>query len=948
MKKNILKLIAISFFVFACSDDDNQGVDPGNPPPPNNDMGSVVLNEVEYLGNRVEIFNNGNVTVDLENYFLCLAPGTYRQIGALETEGNVQLGAGEYLSVSYNMPNAEGGLGLYRNNDGFGNAANIADFVQWGAAGAVREEVAVAAGLWTAGEFVPVIGNENYSIIYDGDGNGASNWAETTTVTIGAENVLTMPEEMRQSIVFNEVQFGNLDQVEIFNNGTVTVDLSTYWLCLGPGRYSQIGGLTPVSGSVELAAGEFLVLPIEMNNEDGLGLYSNNSFTSADAIVDFVQWGAGGSPRENVAVEAGIWTAGDFVPSVGQSASIEYDGEGDASTDWAEEAIPSLGEPNDAAARTTTFRVTLTNAVEIYNVHTFSERIRNSVNEGPGPLTQNGDRYQIQFQAVPGTKFTPITMMGNSNDWFLAPEDLSGIPLWDENGQPLNGVDIANELVLYDLGTEADNIPGAFPPAGANVGDPDPNTTIRLVDRGGRRGDTYMTAVLDYTEGINEGGTFTFTIEVIMAPQPAPDRGAVLSEVQYQDTDYVEILNTGSANIDLSNYWLCLGPGRYTRIGTLTPVNGSIDLAAGEVVTLPFAMGDAEGLGLYTTNAFTNPNAMADFVQWGQAGSARENVAVQAGLWTAGDFLPTVAAPTNSIISNGVASGRDNWAETEQPSFGSPNGIGAFNNGFVVTPGIVALHANNAPLFNLGETDRGEGLEAIAEDGAPGELFDFYTEEGGSGFLRLASTRTVFSPGVAYAFNGERDPFVLQGEVNNPVNGLEEIAEDGNNSVAFEYLTDLGIPVAASDQTSAVGPGESLTFTLTVPEGQDFKLGFATMFVDTNDWFIAYNNAGFPLWDESGAPASGFGASEKSYLYDAGTEIDQITGFGVDQAPRQGGPDVGADDPNNIIRRVGPSDGTFLTDVQFGKGAYNNPAGVVYVGDPRGGYNVLTVEIQPQ
>lgn len=800
MKKNFFKLLALSFLIVACSEDDTipEQEGPVDQTPPTG-VASVVLNEVEYLGNRVEIFNNGDVVVDLENYFLCLAPGTYRQIGALETEGNLQLGAGEYLSVSYDMPNTNGGLGLYINNDGFGDPANIADFVQWGAAGAVRENVAVDAGIWTAGEFVPAMGNENYSIVYDGEGDSASDWAETTTVTIGAENVLTVPVELR-SIVLNEVQYGNLDRVEIYNNGDITVDLSSYWICFGPGRYGQIGNLTAVSGTAELPAGEFLVLQLEgalaMGDEEGLGLYSNNSFTSADAIVDFVQWGAAGSPRENVAAEAGIWAAGDFVPGVGQSASIEYDGEGDASSDWTEEAIPSLGESNDATARTTTFNVTITNAARIFNVHTFTDRLRGAEAPTRGPLTQNGDQYQISFQAVPGTRFTPITMMGNSNDWYLAPEDLAGIPLWDESGAPLNGVDIANELVLYDLGTEADNDPATFPPAGANAGPADPDTSIRLVDRGGRRGDFYMTAVLDYAEGTGEAGTFTFTITAVRTPDPAQ-------------------------------------------------------------------------------------------------------------------------APSSQ-------------------------------NGFVVTPGIVALHANVAPLFSLGDVDRGEGLEGIAEDGNPDELFNFYREEGSSGFLRLTSTRTVFSPGVVYAFNGERDPFVLQGEVNNPDNGLEQIAEDGNNAVALEYLTNLGIPVAASDQTSNVGPGESLTFTLTVPQDQDFKFGFSTMFVDTNDWFISYNNAGYPLFDENGTPVSGFGASEKSYLFDSGTEIDQLTGFGADQAPRQGARNTGADDPNNIIRRVGPSNGTFLTDVQFGKGAYNNPAGVVYVGDPRGGYNVITVEIQPQ
>ncbi|MGB5168709.1 MAG: hypothetical protein WBN35_14380 [Acidimicrobiia bacterium] len=35
-----------------------------------------------------------------------------------------------------------------------------------------------------------------------------------------------------------------------------------------------------------------------------------------------------------------------------------------------------------------------------------------------------------------------------------------------------------------------------------------------------------------------------------------------------------------------------------------------------------------------------------------------------------------------------------------------------------------------------------------------------------------------------------------------------------------------------------------------------------------------------------------------------GTEIDQTPGTGVDQAPRQAGPDTGADDPDSSIRLV--------------------------------------------
>ena len=39
-------------------------------------------------------------------------------------------------------------------------------------------------------------------------------------------------------------------------------------------------------------------------------------------------------------------------------------------------------------------------------------------------------------------------------------------------------------------------------------------------------------------------------------------------------------------------------------------------------------------------------------------------------------------------------------------------------------------------------------------------------------------------------------------------------------------------------------------------------------------------------------------------LWDSGTEIDQVPGVGLDQAPRQSGANTGAVDPNNTVREV--------------------------------------------
>ncbi|WP_190811589.1 spondin domain-containing protein [Flagellimonas sp. S3867] len=789
MRRNLFKVVLFAAILASCSDDDNDivGEIPTEPEP--TAEVDVRLNEVQYLGNWVEIVNNGDSTVDLGDYFLCLGPGTYRRVSDLTVNGNLQLTAGSYLSISYEMPNAEGGLGLYSNNSDFTDASTLVDFVQWGAGSTARENVAVEAGVWTAGEFVPVLGNADNTIIFDGEGVGASNWAETTTVTIGEDNLLTVPEEIR-SIVINEVQYGSKDLIELYNNGNVTVDLSSYWLCLGPGTYVQLENVTPESGSIELAAGEFVVVPYALpDTEGGLGLYSNNSFTSADAIMDFVQWGAAGSARENVAVEAGIWTAGEFVPTVRlDSYSIEYDGEGDSAADWTEEVNPSLGLANDTEVAKTTFNVTISNVINYLNVHTFTTPVGAS---DPGPLTTNGAQYQISFKAVSGTKFTPVTMMGNSNDWFLAPTDLNGIDLFP-NGQALNGVDIADQLSLYDLGTEADNDPASFPPAGADVGPADANTEVRLVE-GRDTGDIYVTAVLDYTNGDgSSAGTFTLTITAINAPDPG------------------------------------------------------------------------------------------------------------------------------------------------QPASSS--------NGFVVTPGIAVLHALPEPLFTLGEEDRAVGLERIAEDGMPGELYGWFTETGSNGSpLRLASSLSVFSPGLVYAFNTDSDPFFVQGGEARDGSGLEELSEDGNNAVAVSYFNNLGLPVAASNETAPVGPGGYLSFSIDVPQGQDYKLGISTMLVQTNDWFISYNNNGVALFDENGTPFSGTSESDESYLFDAGTEVDEPVGFGIYQAPRQSGPNEGPADANTTIRRVSE-----LEDVQFGKGVYNNGPGVVYLQDPRGGYNLVRIDIQPQ
>lgn len=147
-------------------------------------------------------------------------------------------------------------------------------------------------------------------------------------------------------VVINEIDIAN-KQVEIKNIGSNSLDLSTYQLCKFP-LYASLSSLT--SESVNLGAGEFLTLDITwtlLESGGELALYASGSFSSTTAIVDFVQWGANqANGRQSVAVGAGIWTNGEFVSGVNAGESIEYDGIGDAISDYDVVATGSMGQEN--------------------------------------------------------------------------------------------------------------------------------------------------------------------------------------------------------------------------------------------------------------------------------------------------------------------------------------------------------------------------------------------------------------------------------------------------------------------------------------------------------------------------------------------------------------------------------------------------------------------------
>jgi hypothetical protein len=215
-----------------------------------------------------------------------------------------------------------------------------------------------------------------------------------------------------------------------------------------------------------------------------------------------------------------------------------------------------------------------------------------------------------------------------------------------------------------------------------------------------------------------------------------------------------------------------------------------------------------------------------------------------------------------------------------------------------LAPGVFVVHTGNDPLFSAGTADM-LGLEGLAEDGNPGAL---------SASLEAHTGLAVpLAPGVA-AVHTDQVRFFAAGMADAGL-GLEALAEDGDPSGLAGALGEtagiasamaFAVPVGAADP-APIFPGESYQVTFTAEPGE--RLSLATMFVHSNDLFYSFDPAGLALFDAMGSPLVG-DVTAQIMLWDAGTEMNQWPGVGPDQAPRQSGPDTGADDADAAVRLV--------------------------------------------
>ncbi len=194
-----------------------------------------------------------------------------------------------------------------------------------------------------------------------------------------------------------------------------------------------------------------------------------------------------------------------------------------------------------------------------------------------------------------------------------------------------------------------------------------------------------------------------------------------------------------------------------------------------------------------------------------------------------------------------------------------------------LAPGSWVIHGGDqTPLFMEG-MPASAGLEDIAEDGD--NSISVMELDENSGLV------TPFAPG-AYGIN---EMVFVTGAAS--TDAFEALAEDGDPS---GYTNAFNTPDGAGGP-APIFPGESYSFTFDAEDGD--VLSLATMLIQSNDWVIGGN--GIELF-ENGMAVSGDITAELA-IYDSGTEVDEYPGAGPNQAPRQSGPDTGIEENGMVM-----------------------------------------------
>jgi len=173
MRRPMILLVAVALAAAACGGDDdttteavatdNGGTETASP-------AAIVIEEIDFVGDRIVLRNTGDAPYDLTGHWICNRP-SYAELPAEVIAPGATF---EVAASTVGLDAGSGELAVYTQRE-FDSADAIVRYVAWGAAGQGRQGTATEAGLWGADDFVD---NQGSGLVSSGDDPvGSGDWS---------------------------------------------------------------------------------------------------------------------------------------------------------------------------------------------------------------------------------------------------------------------------------------------------------------------------------------------------------------------------------------------------------------------------------------------------------------------------------------------------------------------------------------------------------------------------------------------------------------------------------------------------------------------------------------------------------------------------------------------------------------------------------------------------
>ncbi|MEM7133660.1 MAG: spondin domain-containing protein [Chloroflexota bacterium] len=552
--------------------------------------------------------------------------------------------------------------------------------------------------------------------------------------------------------------------------------------------------------------------------------------------------------------------------------------------------------------------------------------------DSPGPITPGG-AYQFQITAGNGDHLSLATMLVQSNDVFVAPAP-TGMALFDGSGNPVSG-DVTAQFPLWDAGTEVNEAPGMGPNQAPRQGAANTGPA-----EGGINAFSNSTRSLPLAGGLVDvsvaeaGGTFTISVTNVSSPTGALDTPIAPVFYATHNADWALFSSGMPASAGLES--LAEDGSPVALVGEHSGATGT-GMVGAQPITVerptdaagPANPGETFSFTVTPTIAYPYLTIAAMVVQSNDAFLAFDAKGV-ALLDYAGNVRSNSAILAD--INRKLAVWDAGTEANEVPHVGNnqPPRQGAANTGPVdPTPGVRIYSDSTNDL--AGENAGGFAVVDVTNGVTPGTFTIALINTSDS-----TAYPGLLTPMVWAIHSGDTQLF----EVGQPASaGLQSLAEDGNPAeLASELSGNAAVLSSGVIGSSPIAAGGSFNVSVTA-DGTNRYVSMASMIVPSNDTFLAFEPTGLRIMNEDGTPrtneeiAADIAATRLAW--DAGTERNQAGAGGPDQAPRQAGPNTGADEGSGNVTLIS-------SDTVWD---YPEPSDVVrIVVDPQPVINVIQAE----